>query len=113
MLIFDRDKDLLDFEPGQTVFKEGDIGESMYFVVEGEVEISSRGEIIEVLGRGDMFGEMALIDDKLRSATVVAKDNSKLAALNKKRFVHLVRNSPDFALEVMQVMANRLRGKNG
>ena len=113
MLIFNRDEDLLVLAPGETIFKEGEIGESMYFVVDGQIDIVVRGQTVETLGQGGMFGEMALIDDKVRSATAVAAKESRLAALNKKRFMHLVKNSPDFALEVMQVMADRLREKHG
>ena len=56
-----------------------------------------------------MFGEMALVDSEPRSAEAVARTDCKLVPINKKRFAFLVTETPFFALEVMQVMANRLR----
>ncbi len=97
---------------GATLFKEGDPGDSMYFVEEGEVEISIHGKYIETVGEGGILGELALISSEVskhrRSATAVAKTSCKVVAINEKRFTHLVQQTPLFALQIMRVLADRL-----
>ena len=65
--------------PDEKVFIEGSPGSTMYVVIDGTVEISVSGRLIEIAGPGMIIGEMALIDTCNRSATVVAKDNCVLA----------------------------------
>lgn len=97
------------FKAGQTIFDIGEEAEMMYMVVDGEVEIQYNGRVLQTVGAQDVFGEMALIDDRTRSARAVAKTECRLAGINKDRFLVLVEKNPDFALEVMQIMAERLR----
>lgn len=97
------------FAEGQVIFKQGDPGEVMYFVVEGEVEISLGDRVLNNVVQGGIFGEMALIDDAPRSATAVAKTECRLIPISQRRFVFLVQSMPYFALQVMSVMAERLR----
>ena len=97
------------FSAGQIIFSEGQPGEVMYVILEGEVDIQASGKSLQTLHSGDMFGEMALVDGEPRSADAVARTDSKLVPINKKRFAFLVTETPFFALEVMKVMANRLR----
>ena len=104
--------DFESFAEGDEIFKEGDPGEYMYFVVAGEVQVFAGGKPVGKIGLGGIFGEMALIDDKPRSATMVAKTACKLIAINQKRFSLLVKEAPHFAIQVMQVMAERLREMN-
>jgi len=66
-------------------------------------------KIIYSIGSGGILGEMALIDTQLRSATAVAQTDCKLVPINEKRFVFLVQQTPFFAIEVMRIMAERLR----
>jgi CRP/FNR family cyclic AMP-dependent transcriptional regulator len=107
--LFQHSKDSEAFSAGQIIFSEGQPGEVMYVVLEGEVDIQASGKLIETIHAGDMFGEMALVDSEPRSAEAVARTDCKLVPINKKRFAFLVTETPFFALEVMQVMANRLR----
>lgn len=102
-------KDIETFESGEIIFEQGDPGDFMYVVVEGEVEIILRGEIINTLRPGEIFGEMALIDNRPRSATAKAAAPTKLAPVNRFSFTYYVQNSPFFALDVMEIMARRLR----
>jgi len=97
------------FSAGDYIFREGETGTVMYGVSEGEVDITLAGKVLETVGPGGMVGEMALIDDKERSAAVVAKTDCRLAPINKECFTFLVQETPYFALEVMRVMADRLR----
>jgi CRP/FNR family transcriptional regulator, cyclic AMP receptor protein len=96
---------------GTTVFHEGDTGEEMYGIVEGTIELRSGGEVIRTLGPDDVFGEMALVDRTPRSATAVAVTDCVLAAIDRRRFLFLVQETPMFALQVMSAMAARLRGR--
>ncbi len=95
--------------PGETIFVEGDEGRVMYVVLEGSVRLSVTGRTLEKVGKGGVFGEMALIDAAPRSATATAVAPCRLAAVGAERFKSLVRESPEFALEIMRVMAARLR----
>lgn len=94
---------------GQTIFEEGQLGSHMYAIIEGEVEILFHGQVINRLGQGDIFGEMALIDTNIRSATAIAKTDCQLVSIDEKRFDYLVHLSPAFALAIMRILAERLR----
>jgi CRP/FNR family cyclic AMP-dependent transcriptional regulator len=107
--LFRNAADCISVEAGQAVFQEGDTGDTMYVVVEGEVAITSKGHEVVNVGPGGIFGEMALIDDAPRSANAVAKTACKLAPVNQKRFHFLVSQTPFFALNVMRIMSERLR----
>jgi CRP/FNR family transcriptional regulator, cyclic AMP receptor protein len=98
--------------PGDVVFKDGDAPDKMYVVVSGEVEIHLQDAVIETVPQGGTFGEMALIDGSPRSATVVAKTESEVAAIDKRTFMLLVDEMPYFALFVMRNMVDRLRRMN-
>ena len=98
------------YTAGQVVFQEGEPGDNLYIVVEGEVAITmDRGYVLETVGPGGIVGELALVDDKPRSATVVARTDCVLAPVNRSHFLALVRMTPSFAIQVMRVMAERLR----
>jgi CRP-like cAMP-binding protein len=103
--------DAVAFKAGQTIFDVGEEAEMMYIVVEGEVEIQLNGRLLQTVEAQDVFGEMALVDNSPRSAKAVAKTDCQLAGIDKERFLILVEKNPDFALEVMQIMAERLRRK--
>ena len=106
------DKDAVEFTAGQVVLRAGDMGETMYVVVEGEVEIVDASLILEVAGPGSIVGELALIDDEPRSATVIAKSHCRLVPVDRRRFQYMTQETPFFALAVMKVLADRLRSKN-
>jgi CRP/FNR family transcriptional regulator, cyclic AMP receptor protein len=106
------EKDIRHFSAGQTVFAEGTPADGMYAVLDGEVDIVMEGKVRETVRQGGFFGELALLDDHPRSATAVARTNSIVAVVNAKRFETLVQQTPFFALQVMQVMAERLRRKD-
>lgn len=107
--MFASDLDAQNYPAAHRFFAAGDHGEIMFVVVEGEVEITLRGKVLETVISGGIFGELALIDHRERSADVTAKTAVKVSAIDQKRFLYLVRNHPFFALEVMKIMADRLR----
>jgi len=101
--------DFEEFPAGQHIFTEGQAGDTMYVIKEGEVEVIVNGKVVDTLGPSGILGEMALIDKQPRSATAVAKTDCKLVSVNEQRFQRLVQQTPHFAIQVMRVMAQRLR----
>lgn len=97
---------------GQALFKEGDPGELMYVLMSGSAEIIVHNRVVETAEAGAIVGEMAIIDDGVRSATVVAKSDCRWFSIDRKRFNFLIQQTPNFALHVMRVMADRLRRTN-
>lgn len=102
-------RDARGFAAGQSIFSEGQPGDSMYVVLEGQVDLLVNGKLVETLGSGGVLGEMALLDAAPRSASAVARTDCKLIPVNQKRFSLLVQHTPNFALQIMRVMAGRLR----
>jgi len=109
---FATDENTRVFEPGEVIFQAYDMGSEMYIVVEGQVELTIDSKALEVIGPGQPFGEMALIDQEPRVATATAKTRCKLIVIPEKRFLFMVQQAPEFALEIMKVMADRLRKMN-
>ncbi|HEU0291037.1 MAG TPA: cyclic nucleotide-binding domain-containing protein [Burkholderiales bacterium] len=97
------------FSPGQNIFREGDTGDTMYVVLEGSIDLLVHDRIVEKLGPGGVLGEMALVEPAPRSATAIARTECKVVPVNQQRFSLLVQHTPDFALQIMRVMADRLR----
>jgi len=95
---------------GEAVFQEGEPADAMYVVLEGEVDVVRKGQVIETVGPGGIVGEMALIEQEApRSATAVARSPVRLAAVSHQRFTFLVQQTPGFAIHVMRVLVDRLR----
>jgi CRP/FNR family transcriptional regulator, cyclic AMP receptor protein len=90
-------------------FNAGEEGHHMYVVQEGELDVLVNGTIIDTLGPGQTFGEMAIIDHSPRTASVMARTDSKLVALDEDKFMYHVHRTPFFALTVMRVVTERLR----
>jgi len=97
---------------GETVFKEGEEAKELYVIKSGQVEIQLGNRLLATLDANDIFGEMALIDSAPRSATAIAKTDVALVPVSKKDFVTLVSRAPTFALDIMGVLARRLRDAN-
>ncbi|CUS05556.1 putative transcriptional regulator, Crp/Fnr family [Candidatus Promineifilum breve] len=107
--IFKYEKNVAEFAAGAAVFSLGDAGDLMYVIQSGEVEVSVNGRVIDTLGPGGVFGEMALIDHAPRTATVTAKTDCRLVPIDEPRFLNHVHRTPFFALQVMRIMNERLR----
>ena len=111
--LFRSSPNVRDCEPGETVFSEGDGGDCMFAVQEGSVDLVVGGDVVETVAAGGIFGEMALIEHEPRSATAVARTPAKLAVVDERQFKFMTQNTPNFALNVMRVMARRLREMDG
>jgi CRP-like cAMP-binding protein len=97
------------FPDGGVVFIKGDAGKAAYMVRSGRVEIRQAGRAVESMARGEVFGELALIDSEPRSASAVAIGPTELAVIDKETFYKLIRDDPEFAVSIMRLMARRLR----
>jgi CRP/FNR family transcriptional regulator, cyclic AMP receptor protein len=100
------------FKAGEVIFKEGDPAEELFIVKSGSVEIHLGNRLLDTLPERSIFGEMALIDRSPRSATAVAATETTLVPVGEKQFLFLVSRTPHFALNVMRVLAQRLRVSN-
>src|SRR6476661_11024849 len=110
--LFRKETDALQLASGDFLFREGEKGEQMYVLLEGEVDIFLGDFVLETASPGALLGEMALIDDSPRTANAVAKTPSKLAQIDRRRFHFLVQQTPHFATHVMKTLADRLRHMN-
>lgn len=99
------------YNAGAVIFSEGETGQLLYGVVEGQVEIIQGGQLVAVVGPGEILGELALIDDGPRSASAVARTSCVLAPVDEQRFLYMVQHTPFFALNVMRTLAERLRAE--
>src|SRR5262245_24129240 len=97
---------------GETIFKEGETAKELYVIKSGQVEIQVGNRLLSTLETNDIFGEMALIDSALRSATAIAKTDVAVVPISKKEFLALVSPAPTFALDVMSMLVGRLREAN-
>lgn len=108
--LFEHDENIMEFQFGETIIEKGSKGDCMYVILEGEVDVKIDDQSIYTIGAGEIFGEMALIDEKPRSADVIAKTDCRLAKVNQKQFLFMVQQTPFFSLHIMRVMTERLRG---
>jgi len=102
------------FQPNEVVIKRGEMGETMYLMISGEVSVhigDESGNEIEVdrIKAGDYFGEMALFEDVPRSATIRTETESRLLVLHKQEFNEIVREYPQIALTICKVLSSRIR----
>ncbi len=98
------------YDRGKTIVQEGQMGLRMYAVLEGRVAVSIvGGGVVERLGPGGVFGELALIEQAPRMASVTAESDCSLLPINRTAFLLLVKTSPDFAESLLGALAERLR----
>ena len=105
------------FEVDDVIFEEGSSGRELFVVLDGKVDIAKIDgggkTVIVTLGKGEFFGEMAVIDGSSRSATAIAAaPRTRVMRINHARFVYLVSQQPAFALMVMDALSKRLRASN-
>ena len=92
--------------------REGEAGITMYVVLSGRVGISVRGTLVESVGQGGTFGEMALVDQSPRTAGAFAQADCELLAINRAALLSLVTNQPQIAMALLIAVADRLRYMN-
>ncbi|MFB3922127.1 MAG: cyclic nucleotide-binding domain-containing protein [Terriglobia bacterium] len=104
------------YQNGENIIRQGDVGNCMYVVQQGEVEVLLRkGEsdvCVAVLSAGDFFGEMALFDHEVRSATIRARGEVRVLTLEKKSFLRRIHEDPSLAFRMLEKMSGRIRELN-
>ncbi len=100
------------FEKGDVIFREGDAGDCLYVIQDGAVDITLGNRVLKLMQPGDLFGEMSLIDGEPRSANAVARAETTLIPITEEQFLFLIGKLPYFAINVMRVLAVRLREMN-
>lgn len=109
ILIFESHPEKI-LKAGEVIFEAGDRGELMYGLIEGEVEMYLKGQLLETLTAGDAFGVRALVhEDHQRFCTAIAKTDVRLAMMEKEHFFFAVQQTPMFALELLRSYSERLR----
>src|SRR5215831_6702806 len=101
------------YEAGEVIVQENDLGDMAYFIEQGQVEVSKAldGQTIHLayLGAGEIFGEMSMIDEKPRSATVTAVTETVVSELQRDDFFNSFQTDPKVALALLKVLFERLR----
>ena len=105
------------FNASDVIFEEGSTGRELFVVLDGKVDIVKTAgadrTVIVTLGKGEFFGEMAVIDGSSRSASAIAATpGTRVMRINHARFVYLVSQQPAFALMIMDALSKRLRASN-
>lgn len=104
-----RDEYTRHFKKGDTIFLKGDLGNCMYIVIAGQVEIRLDDLVIDIVNPGGMFGEMGIIEKAPRAATAVASTPCSVLMIDEKHFLELVEEQPFFALKVLRTAMERVR----
>jgi CRP/FNR family transcriptional regulator, cyclic AMP receptor protein len=110
--LFRDEPEVIKLRPGQVLFEKGEIGRHMYVVKSGELQVIDGNHVFETVPAGGILGEMGLISEVPRSATIRAATESIIIPIDQKRFLFLVQQTPFFAIRVMRVMSDRLRKMN-
>jgi serine/threonine protein phosphatase PrpC len=96
------------FEAGKVLFSEGDAGEELYLVISGKVRIDRGGQTLAFLGPGSNFGEMAMLDERTRSASAIAAEDCELMVIHRDAFFNLLKGNPMLAMKILWNMLLRL-----
>lgn len=110
------EKNVRIYDEGKVIFNEGDYGKEMFIILDGKVKIVKKvgniEKVLMILEKGDFFGEMALVEDKPRSATAIAVTTCKVIAIDKNLLKNLILKNPEFAYKMIIKMSQRLRETN-
>jgi CRP-like cAMP-binding protein len=98
------------FNPDSSIAQEGKPGDDFYVVTSGQAKVIRRGKTVDRLRPGDFFGEIALLDEGPRTASIVTETPVEVLSLNRKPFQALLKREPTIVLKMMEELAGRLRG---
>lgn len=99
----------LSYKAGDSIVDEGSMGVGFYLILDGQAEVRKGAKVLASLGKGQFFGEMALIDEQPRSADVVAVAPTKCWALSSWAFASIVKTNPEIPMMMLKELAKRLR----
>ena len=101
------------YHDGEVIVRQGDVGDSMYVIQEGRVQIlveqGGQERLVRVARAGELIGEMAIFEKRARSATVRAEGDVRLLTIDKKNFLRRISEEPSIALRIVQTMSQRIR----
>ena len=101
------------YQDGEDIVRQGEIGDCMYVIQEGQVEVISEnnGEEVRlaIRGAGEFFGEMAIFERTVRSATVRALGQARILTIDKKKFLRRIQEDPTLAFRIVEIMSSRIR----
>ncbi len=97
------------YEPGAVIVKQGDPGVGFFLIADGKVEVTRDGQRIREMGSGEFFGEMALMEERVRTATVTAKTQTRCLQLVRWDFRALLKENPELAVKMLEVVVRRMR----
>src|SRR5262245_1387829 len=98
----------VELSAGKVLARQGEIGREFVILLDGEVEVARDGRVIAVRGPGDYIGEIALLDDRPRTATVIAQTDLSAEVLNRAEFFSLLADAPELSSRIMATMGRRL-----
>lgn len=101
-----------DVEQGTLIFKEGETGDCMYIIFNGEVEIHKGKTSLAILQEKEVFGELSLLDAETRSASATAKTDCLLFKIDQEPFYELIEARPEVAMGFIKILCKRLRTLN-
>lgn len=101
-----------EFAEGSTLFRENDIGDSMYIIYKGEIKIHKGSTLLAILKEKDVFGELSLLDSETRSATATANTDCFLFKIDQEPFYELLESRPEVAKGFIRILCQRLRAQN-
>ena len=101
------------YQPGEDIVTEGEIGECMYVIQQGTAEVirteSGVPTVVDTIHAGELFGEMAIVQQTVRSSTVRARDAVRAITIDRRTFLRRIQEDPSLAMSVLEVMCRRVR----
>lgn len=101
------------YQPGENIVTEGDIGDCMYIIQQGTAEVirTENGEstVVDTMSAGELFGEMAIVENTVRSSTVRARSEVRAITIDRKTFMRRIQEDPSLAMSVLEVLCHRVR----
>lgn len=101
-----------EYEQGTLIFREGEIGDCMYIIHQGEVNIHKGGTTLAILKEKEVFGELSLLDAEVRSASATTHTDCVLFRIEQEPFYELIDNRPEVARGFIKILCQRLRAQN-
>jgi len=101
-----------EYEKDTLIFKEGEFGDCMYIIHEGEVRIHKENVTLAILNEKEVFGELALLDPEVRSASATAARNCILFRIDQEPLYEVIENRPEVARGFIKILCKRLRAQN-